>query len=160
MEHGQLASQSEALKSRLAEAEEAARLRNRLLLLVKQLASYQVPPEDMEHETLATWCMVNLPSFGVDFFTVPNGGFRYKAEGAKFKRLGVKAGVPDVWVLCARKGFHGLCIELKRVKGGRTSPEQKKWLDYLNEKGYLAEVCRGYEEAREVIKHYLKLDKM
>ena len=46
-------------------------------------------------------------------------------------------------------------IELKRREGGRVSYEQKAWIMTLNSFGYRAVVCRGWDEAREEIEHYL-----
>lgn len=45
---------------------------------------------------------------------------------------------------------------MKRRKGGRVSDDQREWLAHCNENGYRAEVCRGWDEAREVIEDYLK----
>jgi hypothetical protein len=53
--------------------------------------------------------------------------------------------------------YHGLYIELKRQKGGKTSQNQLDWLNYLREKGYYAEVAHGFDEAREIVLHYLSL---
>jgi hypothetical protein len=36
---------------------------------------------------------------------------------------------------------------MKRVKGGRLSPEQEDWKGYLEESGYQVLVCHGCEEA-------------
>ena len=55
----------------------------------------------------------------------------------------------------ARQGKHGLWIELKRKQGGRLSEYQSEWLDALNQQGYRAEVCCGWEEASRVIMNYL-----
>ena len=38
---------------------------------------------------------------------VPNGGRRDIREAAKFKRMGVKAGVPDLVLLYPSGGYHG-----------------------------------------------------
>jgi hypothetical protein len=46
---------------------------------------------------------------------------------------------------------------MKRRKGGKVEPEQEDWIAFLTEQGYLAVVCRGFEEARAVIERYLEL---
>lgn len=87
---------------------------------------------------------------------IPNGGARIKAEAARFRAMGVRAGVPDILLPVARGGYHGLWIELKRASGGRVSVAQAGWLGALASEGYRAEVCRGWDEARKVIEEYLK----
>jgi len=53
-----------------------------------------------------------------------------------------------------RKNYHGLYIEMK-FGNGRTSKDQKEWILNLNNQGYKAVVCNGFEEAKEVIERYL-----
>jgi hypothetical protein len=87
---------------------------------------------------------------------IPNGGSRNKAEAARFKAKGVKAGVPDLFLPVPRGGYHGLYIELKRRgEHGTTRDSQKKWIAGLNKLGYVALVCRGWEEAANEIVEYL-----
>ncbi len=87
-------------------------------------------------------------------FAVPNGGDRHPAVAAKMKAEGVKAGVPDYVLPVARGPFHGLAIELKTATGS-ASREQKQWIAGLRDQGYRAEVCRGWEQAFNVIKEYI-----
>lgn len=87
---------------------------------------------------------------------IPNGGSRNKAEAARLKAQGVRAGVPDICLPAARGCYHGLYIELKRRKGGRVSEAQRQWLEYLEGAGYCARVCHGWDEARETIEKYLE----
>ena len=91
-------------------------------------------------------------------YAVPNGGSRNRLEAANLKRQGVKAGVPDIVLPVARKGYHGLYIELKVKSGGRTSSDQKDYIEFLTENGYLARVCKGAEEAVALIKEYLSIE--
>lgn len=85
----------------------------------------------------------------------PNGGSRHIAEAAKFKRMGVKRGYPDLILDIPMNGFHGARIELKKAKGGRTSKEQKERLQMLTDEGYYAVVAKGYNEAVKVISDYM-----
>jgi len=85
---------------------------------------------------------------------IPNGGKRTKAEAARFKAAGVKAGVPDICLPVARHGFHGLYIELK-AKKGKVSDHQANWIFALQQQGYQAVVCYGAEAATDVIRVYL-----
>lgn len=94
---------------------------------------------------------------GIKFYAVGNGGSRHPWEALKLKRMGTKPGVPDLCIPLAKEPYHGLYIELKRVKGGKVSEPQKEWIAYLNESGYLASVCNGFEAAKELVLHYLNL---
>lgn len=116
------------------------------------------PREGEEQARLFSWAHMQTyfhPELDM-MFHVPNGGSRSKAEAGRFKAEGVKAGVPDICLPVPRRHYHGLFIEMKRREGGRLSPEQKAWLDKLTEQGYAAAVCRGWEEASEVILRYLE----
>ena len=64
--------------------------------------------------------------------------------------------MPDICLPVARYPWHGLYIELKRRKGGRLSDEQTKWLARLEEQGYRAVRCDGWEAAAIEITRYLK----
>ena len=90
-------------------------------------------------------------------FAVPNGGKRDKATAARLKAEGVKAGVPDILLLVARNGYHGLCVELK-VGRNKTSAEQSEWLKALAMEGYSVNVCYGWQEAARAISWHLGHD--
>jgi len=113
-----------------------------------------IPTEDAEQICLAQY----LDMVARDkWFHVPNGGSRNVVEATKLKRMGVKRGVPDIWVVIPKKGFSGLIIELKRQKGGSVSTEQKRWIEYLRNAGYSVHVCKGAGPAVEVVNWYLGL---
>lgn len=114
--------------------------------------------EWQESERLVSWVKhegsLEYPELAY-LYAVPNGGFRHKVVAAKMKAQGVKAGVLDFNLDVARGGYHGLRIELKRRIGGQVSDAQKVWISWLNSQGYLAVVCRGWEEARDRLIDYL-----
>ena len=91
------------------------------------------------------------------FFAVPNGGHRSKRTAGEMKAEGVKRGVPDYLFPVPRGGFTGLAIELK-TETGRPSPEQRAWLEDLRAHGWQAELCRGWEQAWDVVRDYLAGD--
>ena len=76
----------------------------------------------------------------------------------KAKRTGYVAGFPDVFCYDARGGYHGLALELK-VKGNYASQKQKNWIKRLNERGYMAKVCTGFDDAKKFIDDYYDLEK-
>lgn len=89
-----------------------------------------VPTEAQEQMTLFSWAAMQsgkYPELNL-LYHVPNGGSRHKAEAGRLRAEGVKAGVPDLCLPVARGQYHGLYIELKRQRGGRTSDHQSEWL--------------------------------
>ena len=90
---------------------------------------------------------------------VPNGGARNIVVARKLKAEGVQRGVPDLCLPVPRGPYHGLYIELKRAGGGYPTPEQREWLAHLDDAGYRATWCRGWEQARNVIVDYLEAGK-
>lgn len=116
-----------------------------------------VPTEAQEQTTLFKWAALmarKWPELRL-LHHIPNGGSRNAIEAARLKAQGVKPGVPDIFLPCAKKGFYGLYIELKRQKGGRVSEEQKSMIDALRDEGYKVAVCKGWEEAKNVITEYM-----
>ena len=116
-----------------------------------------IPLEEDEQIALFQWAAYEsgaIPELKL-MYHIPNGGKRNKAIAAKFKRMGVKAGVPDIFLAAPKGGYHGLYIELKRTKGGSTSDNQDDWIDALREQGYRVDVCKGMEKAKGSILDYL-----
>jgi hypothetical protein len=97
-------------------------------------------------------------------FAIPNGGKREKRQdkkgrwfsptAQKLKREGVKRGIPDIFLPCARGGSNGLFIEMK-AQDGRVSPEQASVHKILWEEGYAVIVCYSLESAIMLITWYL-----
>jgi len=81
----------------------------------------------------------------------------------KMQAAGAYRGFPDLFLPVALESAPGqyyccgLFIELKRRKGGVVSNEQRAVHDFLRRQGYAVEVCRGSDEAIDVIKVYLGL---
>lgn len=85
----------------------------------------------------------------------PNGGKRNGREAAKFKRMGVVPGVCDLLIDEPRNDYHGLRIELK-VKGGRLTDYQRKFLTDSQARGYYVAVCWSLDGFIECVNQYLK----
>ena len=93
-------------------------------------------------------------------FAIPNGGARHPAVAAQLKAEGVKAGVPDIFLACARehggKTYHGLFVELKRAdRSNHATSAQRAWIEMLRRYGYSAVVAYGCAEAQQAIMSYL-----
>jgi len=97
------------------------------------------------------------PNGGKRAAKVGSSGKRYSPEAAKFKRMGVKAGYPDLIIDIARGAYHGLRIEIKKDKKSYATPAQKERIQMLNDEGYLAIVTKGLDETLNAIMDYMKL---
>ena len=93
---------------------------------------------------------------------IPNGGQRGIVTAVNLKAEGVKSGVPDIFLPVAKRGFHGMYIEMKKPALYRAdkpthgvSAEQSDMLNALSINGYYCVVCYTYQQAREAIKCYL-----
>lgn len=116
------------------------------------------PTESVEQQHLFQWAALQAgayPELNM-LYHIPNGGARSKATAGRLKAEGVRAGVPDLCLPVPRGQYHGLYIELKRRRGGTTSPAQRDWLARLSARGYDTAVCHGWEDAAERIKAYLR----
>ncbi|WP_163832198.1 VRR-NUC domain-containing protein [Spartinivicinus ruber] len=115
--------------------------------------------EGKEQADLFRWLHGNYPDVYRHAFHVPNGGHRHVAVANKLKQQGVKAGVPDIFIMMPRGGYHGLVIEFKASPPAKTqvSANQKEWLNRLASQDYLAVLCRGIDAAKQQIQDYLTL---
>ncbi len=112
--------------------------------------------EHDEQVALVKWFDMAYPKYAERLVATPNGGARNIVVAKKLKAEGTRAGYPDLFLPVARKGYHGLYIELKKTKGGRLSESQNDWLQFLNSEGYQAVCCHGWDEARAVIIDYMR----
>jgi hypothetical protein len=118
---------------------------------------FPCPTEHEEQATLIEMCALFAPHHPELelLMATPNGGKRHPATAARLAAEGVRAGYPDLSLDVARGGYHGLKIEMKRLRGGTVRPEQKWWHERLRAEGYRVEVCRGCDAAWAAISDYL-----
>jgi hypothetical protein len=70
------------------------------------------------------WFDMQYPQYSRYLFHIRNGGsIKSAREGLKFKRMGVRKGIPDLFLSLPTDMWHGMYIELKK-KGGKPSKEQ------------------------------------
>lgn len=135
------------------------------------------PKEWQEQAAVIDWwahaCKrYGLPEFAL--YAVPNGASlagdarRRAMQMHKLKRTGLRPGMPDlnldvpISIPDHYKSdkdailIPGLRIEMKRVKGGKLSPEQEAVILYLRQRGYHVVVAKGFDEAKTAIEAYLK----
>ena len=124
----------------------------------KSAPLFSEPYEAWEQEQVFLWAFHMEPRHPV--LALMQGsinGVRIRDWGAlaKMKKQGLKKGFPDISLPVPRHGYNGLFIELKRVKTGTVSSEQKKILAMLNDEGNYAIVCKGHNEAIDVLEWYI-----
>jgi len=118
----------------------------------------EYPTESQEQSRVIKWATyraATLPELRM-LISIPNGGKRDAATGAKLKREGLKAGFPDLALFVPRHGYHALFIEMKRRYGGSVQPKQKEWHERLRSYGFAVLVACGASEAIGFIEDYLK----
>lgn len=127
--------------------------------MAKRKESNKVPTEYEEQCLLFKWIRENESSYpALKYANASLSGIRLSIHlAAKAKRSGMVRGFPDIFLPLKNSKYNGLFIELKRIKGGSVSKEQKDFISFLNNQGYLAVVCKGHKEAIVVIEHYLAL---
>lgn len=86
-------------------------------------------------------------------FAIPNGGLRFNP--GKFKAEGVKSGVADIFLPVPKSGWHGLFLEMKKLKGGVLSEDQYKFKQYVLDENYGWTLAKGFEQAKDIIVNYL-----
>lgn len=99
-----------------------------------------LPTEHEEQRNFVQWFRRKYPKIRI--FAIPNGGARHPAVAYKLKAEGVLRGVPDLYIPEWK-----LWIEMKRIKGGVLSDDQKDWIEYLESVGDHVRVGLGCEGA-------------
>ena len=113
--------------------------------------------EDKIQEEIVKYILYKYPK---TLLSATLGGIRtsYK-QAVKAKRTGYKKGQPDLFIYEAKGIYHGLALEIKTNKGYPTV-EQKKWIKDLQERGWMAEVCKGLPSCLDVVDRYMNLRKI
>ena len=119
---------------------------------------WNYPTEDQEQQAVIDWARMmtgKYPELEL-LHHIPNGGSRNKAEAAKFQRMGVKSGIPDLCLPVPKGLYHGLYIEMKRRVSWTLTDAQKDVISKLAAQGYYCEVCPGAEAAIKSITRICK----
>jgi hypothetical protein len=116
-----------------------------------------MPTEHQEQCALFQWAALHPVKFPdlQWLYAVPNGARVAMSTAKKLKAEGLRKGYPDIGLDVARGGYHGLRIEMKRTKRGRTSPEQTLWHGRLREQGYCVFTAKGWQDAAAYLIEYL-----
>ncbi len=117
--------------------------------------------EDTEQTLVIEWAQWNTgkyPELSL-LHHIPNGGSRNRLEAVKLKRMGVKAGVPDLHLPAPKGKYCGLYIEMK-YGSGRIQDTQKAFMKDAASRGNYCVVCYGAQAAIEVLENYLRLKRI
>jgi hypothetical protein len=94
------------------------------------------------------WFRAKYPK--VLIFAIPNGEKRSISVATRLKAEGVTRGIPDLYIPSCN-----LWVEMKRVTGGRLSPDQKKIISYLESVGHTVIVGKGAGDASKQVLEFL-----
>ena len=103
--------------------------------------------EHSEQVGFINWFRARYPK--VLIFAIPNGEKRSISVATRLRAEGVTRGIPDLFVP------PNLWIEMKRVTGGRLSPDQKKVISYLESVGHTVIVGKGAGDASRQVLEFL-----
>lgn len=108
--------------------------------------------EDQLQLSIANYLRLRYPAA---FWThPPNGGSRHKLEAVKFKRIGVRAGLPDILIFERRGTATGLFLELK-VGKNKATELQLMAMSELVRNGWKGGIVYDFDSAKEMIDEYL-----
>jgi hypothetical protein len=113
--------------------------------------------EEDDHRALIAW--VDLYAHAREprlawLYHIPNGGARSKSTAGRLKAMGTRAGVPDLHLAVACRGYHGMWLELK-TPGQHPSPSQQHWLDGLASQGFHTGVYTNWLAAAQQLCWYV-----
>lgn len=114
-------------------------------------------PELEEQAALIEWAdktVIDGIRIGDYLIHIPNEGKRGPKAAKDAKRLGLRAGVPDLFLALPRGHYAGLWIEMKSMTGMPTS-EQVEWLNKLKKEGYSVFLAQGFDKAKYIIMKYI-----
>lgn len=129
----------------------------------RQRAPRTCPTEWQEQTAVIDFFDNYAPTVGLDYqllFAICNGMYLGKDPATRQrtmalqKRNGLRPGVLDLFLSVARKGYHGMYVEMKALDGSE-SAGQKLFASLVVDQGYMAVTCYGADEAIAAIRGYL-----
>jgi hypothetical protein len=100
------------------------------------------------------WIALQYPHLHRYIMHIPNGGKMSLWKGAHLKRMGVQAGVADIFFMWSHGKHHGLWLEFKTKKGVQ-SEAQKSFELRCFVAHYEYKIVRSLEEAISIFRTYL-----
>ncbi len=125
------------------------------------------PTEAQIQQSIIEWCewkAKQYPVLGL-IYHIPNGGLRSKSEAALFKRLGVRAGMPDLclpvrgsvyFALKYNTGIRpiSLYLEIKTPSGKLSKIQSDKISQLISFHNWVC-VVKSLDDAIEILEFYL-----
>lgn len=116
------------------------------------------PSETKEQITLAALLnQINYNDRKLQWAHVANEGKRSGKTAKILQMMGLKKGLLDILIFDSPPAYplmKGAALELKKLKGGKVSPEQIEWLDYFNSNSWVAGVAEGLNEAIKLLQEW------
>lgn len=90
-------------------------------------------------------------------FAVPNAAKRSPQLGMWMVKEGLVAGVPDIIIPMARRGYHGAFLETK-FGNNKMSPAQIKFRDFLSKENYFVLACYDERKLTTITEWFLSVE--
>jgi hypothetical protein len=115
-------------------------------------------PIPSEHAEQVNLCRI-LDACKIYYFAIPNGGARHPATAKNLKAEGVKAGVPDLFIVSRapnanRDNCRAVFVEMKRQQTHKLSLAQQAWAGLLVSHGFGVILATGCANAVRQLKNY------
>lgn len=120
----------------------------------KSSAKRKIAPESEANQQEIVVKYIRLAYPTALYCASAGGMWTSDSQRIKMAKTGYVKGFPDLFVYEPRGEFHGLAIEMKRVKGSKIEPEQIEWQEQLRNRGYASYICKGKDEAIKIIDEY------
>lgn len=113
-------------------------------------------PESVLQMLCVSWFYSQYPKHLI--YSIPNGvRLTTSRAGAREKRMGMLAGMPDLSIPFRNDSYFGLFVEMK-VAGNYLSDLQAERRQFLLNQGYCVVVCWKFEDFESAIRAYMKND--
>lgn len=113
------------------------------------------PSETSVQIAVMDWVRAQGESVSNYVFHIANESPRTVIYGALLKKMGMRAGVSDLFIAIPTQKYHGAWIEIKQGKNKLTK-SQKYFLESMSKKDYYTAVTYGVDETIKVINNYLR----
>lgn len=114
----------------------------------KKMRSAPVVREDPLHVSILDYLDLVLPKDATPAWHTPNGGKRDKATAAKMKKLGTRAGFPDLGFLW-RSNLYTLEV---KTEDGEQSDKQEDWQGFIEGAGGFYAIVRSIDDTKAQLK--------
>lgn len=104
------------------------------------------------------WLWNKYPKTRYLCYHISNGGLRSIAEAVSFKAQGVVAGMPDIHIAIAARGYNSMYIEFKAPGWNPNTDHhrnQLKAIECLKAAGNHVIICESTEHAKSAVIEYL-----